>query len=103
MNDQTMNEHLRDISKLMKSLAHPIRIQILHLLQEDEMSVGDLREELQTTHSNITQHLNILRNQGIIDYRKDANFIFNRITDWRIIELLKQTSQLYSSDSKNSF
>lgn len=91
-------EQIKDISRLMKSISHPIRFKILCLLQDEELSVGDLRDELQTTSSNITQHLNILRNQGIIDYRKDANYIYNRITDKRIIELIQKMRQLYFSD-----
>lgn len=93
------NEQIRDISKLIKSISHPIRFKILCLLQDNEMSVSDLKDELHTTSSNITQHLNILRNQKIIDYRKDANFIYNRITDWRIIELIRKMRQLYTSQT----
>ncbi len=93
---ESMNdEHIRDISKLMKSISHPIRFKILCLLRDEEVSVGDLVERLKSSNSNISQHLSILRNQGIIDYRKDANYIYNRITDWRIIELIRKVHQLY--------
>lgn len=95
MIDSIKDEHIQDISKMMKSIAHPIRFKILCLLQDDEVSVGELVEQLESSNSNITQHLNILRNQGIIDYRKDANYIYNRITDWRIIELIRKVHQLY--------
>lgn len=95
MRNDIQNDQIRDISKLLKSISHPTRFKILCLLQYDEMTVGDLREELNTTSSNITQHLNILRNQGVIDYRKEANFIYNHITDWRIIELMQKMHQLF--------
>jgi DNA-binding transcriptional ArsR family regulator len=89
------DEYVRDISKLMKSISHPIRFKILCLLQDEEVSVGDLVARLESSNSNISQHLNILRNQGVIDYRKDANYIYNRITDWRVIELIRKVHQLY--------
>ena len=89
------DEYVKDISKLMKSISHPIRFKILCLLQDEEVSVGDLVARLESSNSNISQHLTILRNQGIIDYRKDANFIYNRITDWRVIELIRKVHQLY--------
>ncbi|MHB8788900.1 MAG: ArsR/SmtB family transcription factor [Desulfobulbaceae bacterium] len=85
-------EHLAD---LLKSIAHPIRLKILCLLQEQEMTVGELRNAVQTTHANVSQHLGILRNQGIIDFRKDANFIYNRISDGRMTELIKTMRSLF--------
>ncbi len=95
MIESLQDEYVRDISKLMKSISHPIRFKILCLLQDEEISVGDLVARLDSSNSNISQHLNILRNQGIIDYRKDANYIYNRITDWRVIELIRKVHQLY--------
>jgi len=89
------NEQIEAMSKLLKSMSHPIRLKILCLLQEKEMSVGDIREEVKTTNANVSQHLNILRSQGIIDYRKDANFIYNRIHDPRIIELMQKMKILF--------
>lgn len=89
------NEQIDAMSKLLKSMSHPIRLKILCLLQDKEMSVGDIREQVKTTNANVSQHLNILRSQGIIDYRKDANFIYNRITDPRIIELMQTMQTLF--------
>ena len=95
MMEPLKDEYVRDISRLMKSISHPIRFKILCLLQDEEVSVGDLVAKLESSNSNISQHLNILRNQGVIDYRKDANYIYNRITDWRVIELIRKMHQLY--------
>ena len=85
-------EHLSD---LLKSIAHPIRLKILCLLQEREMTVGDLRNAVQTTNANVSQHLSILRNHGIIGFRKDANYIYNRIVDARMTELIKTMRGLF--------
>ncbi|PID42256.1 MAG: transcriptional regulator [Proteobacteria bacterium] len=93
------DEQIEAISKLLKSMSHPIRLKILCLLQEKEMSVGDIRDQVETTNANISQHLNILRSQGIIDFRKDANFIYNRITEPRILELIQKMRQLFCPDS----
>ncbi len=94
------NEQIDAMSKLLKSMSHPIRLKILCLLQDKELSVGDIREEVKTTNANVSQHLNILRSQGIIDYRKDANFIYNRIHDPRIIELMATMQNLFCPSSK---
>jgi ArsR family transcriptional regulator len=94
------DDQIEAMSKLLKSMSHPIRLKILCLLQEQEMSVGDLREEVKTTNANVSQHLNILRSQGIIDYRKDANFIYNRIHDPRILELMGKMQSLFCPNTK---
>ena len=88
-------EQIEQIAGLLKTMAHPIRLKILCLLQEKEMSVGELREVVQTTNANVSQHLTILRNQGIISFRKDANFIYNRIADPKILELIGTMRQLF--------
>lgn len=92
------DDQIDAVAKILKSMSHPIRLKILCLLQDGEMSVGDLRNEVETTNANVSQHLNILRNQGIIDFRKDANFIYNRITDKRIMELIMKMQKLFCPD-----
>ena len=86
------------IAAMLKTMAHPIRLKILCLLEEKELSVGELREIVKTTNANVSQHLNILRNQGIITFRKDANFIYNRIGDPKILELIRTMRQLFCQD-----
>ena len=83
------------LSSLLKSISHPIRLKILCLLQEKEMTVGEIRDEVETTHANISQHLTILRNQGVIGFRKDSNFIYNKIADERVTELMKTMRTLF--------
>lgn len=82
------NSQIEDVARLLKAIAHPIRLKILCLLQDEELSVGDILLTIQTTNGNISQHLAILRNQGIIVSRKDGNYIYNRIADPRVLELM---------------
>jgi len=88
-------QHIANLSRLLKSLSHPIRLQILCLLKDNELTVGDIRKKVKTTDANVSQHLTILRNQGVIDSRKDANFIYNRISDDRVIELIQIMQKIY--------
>lgn len=92
------NQHIEEMAKMLKTMAHPIRLKILCLLQDREMTVGEIHRQVQTTNANVSQHLNILRNQGIIDYRKNANFIVNRISEGRILELIKTMRELFCSE-----
>lgn len=88
-------QQVENLSNLLKSISHPIRLKILCLLQDRELTVGAIRSEVKTSHANVSQHLSILRNQGIIDFRKDANFIYNRIADERMTELIKSMRDLF--------
>jgi DNA-binding transcriptional ArsR family regulator len=90
--------HIKDVAALLKTMSHPIRLKILCLLQDQELAVGDIREEVQTTNANVSQHLSILRNQGIISSRKDANFIYNKIEDERVLDLMAKMRELFCKD-----
>ena len=94
-------EHVESIAGLLKTMSHPIRLKILCLLQDQEMTVGDLRSEVKTTNANVSQHLSILRNQGIISFRKDANFIYNRINDPRILQLIQTMRTLFCTENSS--
>lgn len=94
-------EHVESIAGLLKTMSHPIRLKILCLLQDQEMTVGDLRSEVKTTNANVSQHLSILRNQGIISFRKDANFIYNRINDPRILQLIQTMRTLFCTENNS--
>ncbi len=89
------DEQIKTTAALLKTMSHPIRLKILCLLQEEEMTVGAIREVVETTDANVSQHLSILRHQGMIAFRKEANFIYNRIADPRVSALIEQMRILY--------
>ena len=91
-----MNKHdINTIAALLKSMAHPIRLEILCRLQEGELTVADLQSAVGTTGGNLSQHLAILRNQGIVTCRREANFLYNRISDQRILALMNSLQTIY--------
>lgn len=71
-----------------QALAHPTRIAILEQLREGELSAGSLIERLRLAQANGSQHLSILRRKRILVDRKEANQVFYRVRDRRIIEVL---------------
>ncbi len=90
-----LEEKVEEVSALLKSIAHPLRLKILCLLQDRELTVGEIREVVETTNANVSQHLTIMRNQGIIVARKNANFIYNRIADEKVVELIHTMQDLF--------
>ncbi len=81
-------EDITMAAQAIKAIAHPLRLKILCVLGDQESSVQDLVENVGTSQSNISQHLAILRNKGVLATRKDANRVFYRIGDKRTLKLV---------------
>ncbi len=80
---------IQQASRALKAMGHPLRLKILCILAgTDEASVQDLVELVGTSQSNISQHLSLLREKGILDSRKDANKVFYRIAEKKIVKLM---------------
>ncbi len=75
-------------SRSLKAMSHPLRLKILCTLSDQEVSVQEIVEQVGTSQSNISQHLAILRDKGILSSRKDANRVFYRVSDSRTLQLI---------------
>lgn len=95
-------ERITTIAALLKSMAHPIRLEILCRLREGECTVAELQASIQTSDGNLSQHLAVLRNQGLITCRREGNFLYNRISDPRSNELMHCLQHLYCPDGGNT-
>jgi ArsR family transcriptional regulator len=84
----TLDEDIERASRSMKAIAHPLRLKILCVLGNRELSVQDIVEQVGTSQSNISQHLAILRDKGILTTRKDANRVFYKVGDARTLRLI---------------
>jgi len=65
-----------------------LRLKILCVLAPGELSVQDIVEQVGTSQSNISQHLAILRDKGVLSTHKDANRVYYRISDPRTLKLV---------------
>ncbi len=72
----------------LKAMAHPLRWKILCALGDSELSVGSIVERTGTSQSNISQHLEQLRNKNIVVSRKEANRIYYRIRNPQLLDLI---------------
>ncbi len=91
-------EDINLAARSMKAMAHPLRLKILCILGgTSETSVQDIVEQVGTSQSNISQHLSILRDKGILDSRKDANKVYYRIADPKIVKLIGSLREAFCS------
>ena len=88
-------ENIREASAAMQAMAHPLRLKILCLIGSQECSVLEIVEAVGTSQSNISQHLAVLRDNGILAARKDANKVFYRIGDPRVLQMIALTRQIF--------
>lgn len=80
---------LEQFAQIGKALSSPSRLQILDLLCQTERTVETLAKEASLTIANTSQHLQVLRQSGIVSCRRDGNYIIYRIADTDICRLWK--------------
>ena len=89
---------MRDIPRLkaefFKALGHPLRIRILELLAEGELSVADLLAEVGAEQSHLSQQLGILRRAGFVVSRREGASVVYSVADERIADLLAVSRQM---------
>lgn len=88
-------EDIKLAAQAIKAIAHPLRLKILCVLGDREVSVQDIVEQVGTSQSNISQHLAILRDKGVLATRKDANRVFYRIGDLRTLKLVGMVRDVF--------
>lgn len=83
MEDQVYHYH----AEMCKVLSHPKRLELIDVLGEKEMSVGDLAEKLGLPLGNLSQHLAMMRERHILVWRKEGNMVYYRIANPRFLDV----------------
>ncbi len=91
----TRDEDIDRASRSLKAMSHPLRLKILCTLSDQELAVQDIVERVGTSQSNISQHLAILRDKGILSSRKDANRVFYKVVDSRTLRLIEMMRDVF--------
>ncbi len=89
------DEDVERASRSLKAISHPLRLKILCVLGDKEVSVQEIVNIVGTSQSNISQHLAILRDKGVLTSRKDANRVFYSVGDRRILKLVSMMQEVF--------
>jgi len=81
-------DNIEQAARALKAMAHPLRLKILCVIGEGEMPVMEIVEKVGTTQSNVSQHLDILREKGIVVSRREGSKIICRVASPQILELM---------------
>ena len=77
---ESMRAHAADASRLLKALANEKRLMLLCLLVEGERSVGELNARVDLSQSALSQHLAVLREDGLVNTRREAQTIYYTVS-----------------------
>jgi len=88
MNKDIENEFLEK-AEVFKALSHPTRLFIIDAIKDKRMSVKELSEIVEIDISTMSKHLNILKNNKIIQGEKVKNFVYYRLAIPCVLEFMK--------------
>ena len=90
---EAMREHADDAARLLKALSNSSRLMVLCSLAEGELTVGQINERVPLSQSALSQHLAVLRRDGLVHTRRSAQAIYYRLAHGpasRVIETLHE-------------
>ena len=76
-------------AKIFKALSDPVRLDILHFLRDEEKCVCNIIPHVNLIQPAVSRHLKILKDCGIVKYRKDGNRRLYSITDPQIFKIIE--------------
>lgn len=77
-----------NVAEVLKAVAHPVRLQIVELLEHKEMCVGDIVDALGGKQAITSQQLNMMKDKGVLGCRRDGTKVYYRIENKNVIKLL---------------
>jgi len=72
---------LERISDRLKAMADPMRLRILHTLQDGELCVTDILTKVGGSQANVSKHLSVLKRAGLVECRREGVNVYYRIED----------------------
>lgn len=90
-----------DLAEFCKCLSSDTRLKIIRLLAEKELCVCELEEITGQTQSGISQHLRILFSAGLVDKRRDGQWIYYKLEQARFLELHAALAALINTSLEN--
>jgi DNA-binding transcriptional ArsR family regulator len=83
-----MNQSIFEIqAEFCKAMGNAARLQILHLLREHPMTVGEISKEMNLPQSSVSRHLKALRTVGVLTSKRHGIEIVYQISDRKIMEI----------------
>lgn len=88
-NMKKMEDRAEHAAAFLKGIASPYRLMILCQLSEGEKNVTELMDATGIAQTSMSQHLSKLRQEGIVDYRRDHRTLYYTITNPAVFEIMQ--------------
>ena len=82
-------------AKLLRALSNERRLMILCQLGDGELAVGQIQARVALSQSALSQHLAVLREQGVVATRRDGQTIFYRIADPAAVKVVATLAEIF--------
>jgi len=92
---KAISRKAEEAAGLMRALSHEERLRVLCELSSGERSVGDLVRSSGLSQSALSQHLARLREDGLVETRREAQTIYYTVTDPKVLQVVRLLYQLY--------
>lgn len=90
MEKELQMEFVQEMAEFFKIFGDGTRIRVLQTLMEGEKNVGDLAEVLEMSQSAVSHQLRVLRQNGLVKYRKEGKVVFYSLDDEHVENVLQQ-------------
>ena len=89
---------LQNEAEILNGLAHPARLEIMDILRDGEACVCHIQAMLDQRQAYVSQHLNVLRQAGLVTSRKDGLRVYYQVSDPIVYEVLDRVKILLKMD-----
>ena len=77
-----------------KTIVNPVRLKIIEVIRDGKMNVSQIREKMNISMSNLSNHLNALYLMGVLGREKKGNFIYYYLTDLDLLAVLDKMKKV---------
>lgn len=95
MDFESMERNAAEAVRLLKSIANESRLMVMCVLNEGEFSVGELNKRIDLSQSALSQHLAILREQGLVRTRRESQTIYYSLANTDALKLIEALHDIY--------
>lgn len=98
------NKHLVFVkqAEIFKAIAHPVRVAIVDCLKDGEQCVCDIAEQVGAERSNVSRHLAVMVNAGVLEYHKEGLKVIYKIKTSCILDFFSCTARVLKEQAKDN-
>ncbi len=87
-------------AEIAKAIAHPLRIAVVNFLKDGEHCVCDIAKHVGSERSNVSRHLSVMSNAGLLEYRKEGLKVIYKLRTPCILEFFSCMSRVLKQQVK---